>query len=76
MSNKVRERLRLLALYEQTTHQDRLDIDREIERRKGMNCDEAMELGLVNDEQFREIVELILRRKRKKKKQIVVPCIV
>ena len=71
MSQKVRERLRALRLFEQTTHEDRVDIDREIERRKNMNCDKAMELGLVNDEEFREIVDLILKRKKKKKEEVL-----
>jgi len=71
MSRKVRERLRLLQLYEQTVHQERVDIDREIERRKGMNCDEAMELGLVSNEEFQEIVNMILKRKTKKKEVAV-----
>lgn len=74
MSQGVRARLRLLGLFIQTTHEDRVEIDREIERRKGMNCDVAMAKGLVSDDEFREIVDYILNRKKKKKE--LVPMVV
>lgn len=66
MSRMVRLWLKLFALYERTVHADRLEIDKEIEKRKGVNCDEAIEHGLVTEEEFREIVMMILKRKKKK----------
>lgn len=74
MSNKVREWLKRLGLFEKTTHEDREKIDEEIERRKDTNCDRAIEEGLVREQEFREIVALILGRKKKKKE--VVPMVI
>ncbi len=71
MSRKVREWLRELELYERTTHQDRVDIDMEIERRTGKYCDHAIEEKRITEKEFREIVELILKRKKKKKQEAV-----
>lgn len=65
MSIKVRELLKLLGLYELTTHEDRVEIDREIEALTGVSCDEAIENGLVSVEEFREIVYGVLRRRKR-----------
>ena len=65
MSRKVREWL--LRLRITTTHEERTEIDREIERRKGVHCDDAVEKGMVSEEEFLEIVNLIKKRKKKKK---------
>ena len=43
MSIRVREWLRLMGLFGLTSHQDRVEIDREIERRTGVYCDEAID---------------------------------
>ncbi len=51
----------------ETTHEQRVEIDREIERRKNMYCDDAVERGLVSEADFLEIVNLIKKRKKKKK---------
>lgn len=69
MSIEVRLWLKALGLYGLTTHEDRLEIDREIERRTGIYCDDAIEKRLVSEEEFKEIVDAILRRKRKKKQK-------
>jgi hypothetical protein len=61
MSIKVREWLRRLGI--ETTHEERQDIDREIERRTGRYCDSGVEL--LSEAEFLAIVESI-RRKRKK----------
>ena len=61
MSIKVREWLRRLDI--ETTHEERQDIDREIERRTGRYCDSGVEL--LSEAEFLAIVESI-RRKRKK----------
>ena len=61
MSIKVREWLRRLGI--ETTHEERQDIDREIERRTGRYCDSGVEL--LSEAEFLAIVQSI-RRKRKK----------
>ena len=71
MSQKVREWLMLLQLFDQTTHEDRVEIDLEIERRTGINCDDAITGQLISEQEFREIVATILNRKKKKKKEVV-----
>ena len=71
MSQKVREWLMLLQLFDQTTHEDRVEIDREIERRIGVYCDDAITRRLINEREFREIVARILNRKKRKKKEVV-----
>jgi len=61
MSIKVREWLRKLGI--QTTHEEREDIDREIELRTGRYCDSGVEL--LSEAEFLAIVERV-RRKGKK----------
>jgi len=65
MSCKIREWLKRLGYFGQTTHEDRLEIDREIERRTGVDCDKAVEQGRVDERTFKEIVLMVLRKKRK-----------
>ncbi|MGY0287481.1 MAG: hypothetical protein ACUX7D_01745 [Candidatus Methanodesulfokora washburnensis] len=67
MSRMVRSLLRMMGLYELTYHEDRLEIDREIERRTGVSCDEAIEMGLIGRDEFLAIVQEILRRKKWRK---------
>ena len=69
MSVKVRLWLKALGLYGLTTHEDRLEIDREIKRRTGVYCDDAVDKGLVSEEEFKEIVNTILRRTKKRKQK-------
>ncbi len=66
MSKLVREWLARLGLLSLTTHEDRLEIDREIEIRTGMYCDDAIAMGLISEEEFLEIVEKVLRKRRKR----------
>ncbi len=54
----------------ETTHDQRVEIDREIERRRNMYCDDAVERGLVSEEEFLKIVSLVKKRKKKKKEEI------
>jgi len=61
MSIKVREWLRRLNI--ETTHEEREEIDREIERRTGRYCDSGVEL--LGEAEFLAIVESIRRRRRK-----------
>jgi len=65
MSRKVREWLTRLRIT--TTREERIEIDREIERRKNLYCNDAIEKGVVSEEEFSEIVDLIKKRKKKKK---------
>jgi hypothetical protein len=71
LSQKVREWLMLLQLFDQTTHEDRIEIDREIERRTGINCDDAISRRLISEQEFQEIVATILNRKKRKRKEAV-----
>ena len=65
MSIRVREWLRLMGLFGLTSHEDRVEIDREIERRTEVYCDDAIDRGLISKREFEEIVRLILKRKKK-----------
>ena len=69
MSIKIRLWLKALGLYGLTTHEDRLEIDEEIRRRTGVYCDDAVERGLVSEKEFKEIVNAILRLKKKRKQK-------
>jgi len=64
MSIKVREWLKSLGLYSQTTHEDRLEIDKEVESRTGVDCDYAIERKMIDKEEFKRIVMLVLRRRK------------
>ena len=61
MSKRVFERLMLMLL--ETTHEERVEIDREIEKRTGKYCDEGVKE--LSDQQLKEIVEEVKRRKKK-----------
>lgn len=69
MSIRVREWLRLMGLFSLTTHEDRVEIDREIERRTGVYCDDAIDRGLISKREFEEIVNSILKRRKKRTKE-------
>jgi len=71
MSIKVREWLRALGLYDQTTHEDRLAIDKEVESRTGVDCDYAIERKMIDKEEFKRIVMLILRRRKQTREKIL-----
>lgn len=66
MSIKVREWLRLMGLFGLTSHEDRVEIDREIERRTGVYCDDAIDKGLISRREFEEMVRSILERRKKR----------
>ena len=69
MSIKVKEWLRRLGI--DTTHEEREEIDREIERRTGQYCDKGVEL--VTEAEFLAIVDSV---KRKRRKQVAEPLVV
>jgi len=76
MSKLVREWLARLGLLHLTTHEDRLEIDREIEIRTGYYCDDAIAMGLISEEEFLEIVREVMERKKRRKKRrrgLIVP---
>ena len=76
MSKLVREWLARLGLLHLTTHEDRLEIDREIEIRTGYYCDDAIAMGLISEEEFLEIVQEVIERGKKRKKRhrgLVIP---
>ena len=68
MSIKVKEWLRRLGI--DTTHEEREEIDREIERRTGQYCDKGVEL--LTEAEFLAIVDIV---KRKRRKQVADPMI-
>ena len=60
MSFKIKEWLTRHGI--DTTHEQRMEIDREIERRTGVNCDVGV--SRLNDAELMEIVQLV-KKKRK-----------
>jgi hypothetical protein len=62
MSIKVREWLRRLGI--DTTHEEREEIDREIERKTGQYCDKGVEL--LSEAEFLAIVDSVRRRRKKR----------
>jgi hypothetical protein len=67
VSIKVKARLRQMNLLFRTTHEDRVKIDEEIERRTGQYCDEGIDK--ITDDELREIVEMILKNKELQRKK-------
>ena len=59
--SKVREWLRRLGI--ETTHEEREEIDREIERRTGRYCDNG--IALLSEAEFLTIVDSVRRRRGK-----------
>ena len=61
MSIRVREWLRRLGI--ETTHEEREELDREIERKTGRYCDVG--IAVLSESEFRSIVESVKRKRRK-----------
>jgi len=61
VSIKVREWLRRLGI--DATHEEREEIDREIERKTGQYCDKGVEL--LSEAEFLAIVDWVRRRRKK-----------
>ncbi|MGB9023747.1 MAG: hypothetical protein WCC94_09990 [Candidatus Bathyarchaeia archaeon] len=61
MSIKVRQWLRRLGI--ETTHEEREELDREIERKTGRYCDVG--IAALSESEFRSIVESVKRKRRK-----------
>ena len=64
MSRRVKERLKRMGILDKTDHEDRIELDRLIEKRTGKPCDDGVD-ELTDDE-----VLVLLKRiwKRRKKK--------
>jgi len=69
MSKAVRALLEELDLLHLTTHEDRVEIDREIERRTGEHCDEGVRE--LTKAEFVELVKQVIERRRKKREELV-----
>ncbi|GBC75194.1 hypothetical protein HRbin06_00509 [archaeon HR06] len=69
MSIRVKFRLQRLGLLELTTHEDRLEIDKEIEKITGLYCDEGV--SLLSDEEFKRIVYEVINRRKKRKVEVI-----
>lgn len=68
MSDRVKERLMLMRVLTQTTHEDRVELDRRIEKKTGKHCDEGV--FELTDEEIMELLRLIWAKKKRKKKPI------
>jgi len=64
MSQKVFERLMKMMI--ETAHEERVEIDEEIERRTGKYCDDGVDD--LSDSEFVEIINKVKRRKKKRRK--------
>ncbi len=64
MSRKVKERLELMRVLAQTTHEDRVELDRLIEEKTGKPCDEGV--YELSDEDILDLLRLIWKKRKKK----------
>ncbi len=76
MSRKVKERLMLMRVLKQTTHEDRVELDRRIEEKTGKYCDDGV--SELTDEEIMELLRQIWKEKRKpwEKKKESIPAVV
>ncbi len=71
MSKRVKARLRKMKILEKTDHEDRVELDRMIEEKTGKPCDEGVDE--LSDE---DILDLLRRIWKKRKKSIMEECVV
>ena len=69
MSQHVRLWLRLIGRLDETNHDDRIEIDRLIEEKVGINCDEALAKNLMSIDEFSKLVDEFLKKKKKIRKE-------
>ena len=69
MSKVVKLMLEKYGLLNETTHEDREEIDRIIEERTGYYCDEGVKM--LSEEEFLSVVESVLKRRKKKWKSSI-----
>lgn len=76
MSRRVKERLELMRVLAQTTHEDRVELDKRIEEKTGKYCDDGVDE--LTDEEIMELLRQIWEEKRKpwKKKKEPIPAVV
>lgn len=76
MSDRVKERLMLMRVLRQTTHDDRVELDRRIEEKTRKHCDDGV--ADLTDEEIMELLRQIWEEKRKpwKKKKEPIPAVV
>ena len=76
MSRKVKERLMLMRVLRQTTHDDRVELDRRIEEKTGKYCDDGVDE--LTDEEIMELLRQIWEKKKKpwEKKKEPIPAVV
>lgn len=67
MSELVKSMLEKYGLLNLTSHEDRKEIDRIIEDRTDLYCDEGVKM--LSEDEFLSIVESVLRRRKKKRKE-------
>ena len=63
MSDKVKERLMLMRVLGQTTHEDRVELDRRIEQKTGKYCDDGV--ADLTDEEIMELLRQIWEKRKK-----------
>lgn len=69
MSRRVKERLMLMRVLAQTTHEDRVELDRRIEEKTGKYCDNGV-FELTDDEIMELLRQVWGKKKPWKKKPI------
>ncbi len=76
MSRRVKERLMLMRVLRQTTHDDRVELDRRIEEKTGKYCDDGV--SELTDDEIMELLRQIWEEKRKpwEKKKKAIPAVV
>lgn len=77
MSRKVKVRLGRMEVLDQTTHEDRMELDRRIEEKTGKYCDEGV--FELTDEEIMELLRQIWEKKKKpweKEKKKPIPAVV
>ncbi len=64
MSRRVKARLGWMEVLDQTTHEDRVELDRRIEEKTGKYCDDGVDE--LTDEEIMELLRQIWEKKKKK----------
>jgi len=64
MSDRVKDRLRMMGILTRTTHEDRVELDRRIEAKTGKYCDDGVDD--MTDEEIMELLRQIWADKNRK----------
>lgn len=65
MSIRVKMRLASMGILPQTTHEERMELDKLIEERTGMYCDIGVEK--LTDVELKQLLEVIRNKKKQKR---------